>query len=111
MERDRDALLEYYAGMMPEALGKLTDEERRQVYGMLRLRVKVSSDGSMEATGILRDNLHILNEDDPDIEGNHLCENKLVSRCKFQNTKTPELSFRAFLGDGTTEVRLERLMG
>jgi site-specific DNA recombinase len=79
LERDRDALLEYYAGMMPEALGKLTGEERRQVYGMLRLRVKVSSDGSMEATGILRDNLHILYEDDPDIEGNHLCENELVS--------------------------------
>ncbi len=38
LERDRDTILEHYAGMVPEALEKLTGEERRQVYGMLRLR-------------------------------------------------------------------------
>jgi hypothetical protein len=88
LERDRDALLEYYAGMVPEALEKLTCEERRQVYGMLRLRVKVSADGSLEATGILRDNLHILYEDDPTIEGNNLCETDTTSRSTICSRRT-----------------------
>jgi hypothetical protein len=88
LERDRDALLEYYAGMVPEALEKLTGEERRQVYRMLRLRVKVNADGSLEATGILRDNLHILYEDDPTIEGNHLCENELASAFTICSRRT-----------------------
>jgi hypothetical protein len=49
LERDRDALLESYAKMTPEALDALTPEERRQVYGMLRLRVEVAADGTMVA--------------------------------------------------------------
>ena len=49
LERDRDALLESYAEMTPEGLDALTPEERRQVYGMLRLRVEVAADGTMEA--------------------------------------------------------------
>ena len=53
LERDRDALLESYAEMTPEGLDALTPEERRQVYGMLRLRVEVAADGTMEAQGIL----------------------------------------------------------
>jgi translation initiation factor 2 beta subunit (eIF-2beta)/eIF-5 len=53
LERDRDALLESYAEMTPEGLDALTPEERRQVHGMLRLRVEVATDGTMEAQGIL----------------------------------------------------------
>jgi hypothetical protein len=34
LERDRDSLLESYAGMVPEALDALAPEERRQVYGL-----------------------------------------------------------------------------
>ena len=56
LERDRDALLESYAEMTPEALDALTPEERRQVYGMLRLRVEVAADGTMKAHGILSEN-------------------------------------------------------
>ncbi len=88
LERDRDALLEYYAGMVPEALEKLTGEERRQVYGMLRLRVKVSADGSIEASGILRDNLHILYEDHPAVEGNNICETDTTSRSTICSRRT-----------------------
>ena len=51
LERDRDALLESYAQMTPEALDALTPEERRQVYGMLRLRAEVAADGTMVARG------------------------------------------------------------
>jgi hypothetical protein len=62
LERDRDALLESYAEMTPEALDALTPEEQRQVYGMLRLRVEVFADGRMEARGILSENLRVLYE-------------------------------------------------
>jgi site-specific DNA recombinase len=79
LKRDRGIILEHYAGMVPEALEKLTGEERRQVYGMLRLRVRLSADGSMEACGILRDNLHVLYENGQAIESNGVCENELAS--------------------------------
>jgi site-specific DNA recombinase len=80
LERDRDALLEYYAGMVPEALEKLTGEERRQVYGMLRLRVRLSADERMEACGILKDNLHVPYENGQTADSNGLCENELASQ-------------------------------
>jgi hypothetical protein len=53
LERDRDALLESYAGMVPEALDSLAPEERSQIYGMLRLKVDVFADGTMQARGVL----------------------------------------------------------
>jgi site-specific DNA recombinase len=72
LERDRDALLESYAKMTPEALDALTPEERRQVYGMLRLRVEVAADGTMVARGILSENCRPAGSDG-------LCENGLAS--------------------------------
>src|SRR5215207_9087932 len=39
LEQDRDALMEFYAGAVPEELERLGSEERRRVYGMLRLGV------------------------------------------------------------------------
>ncbi len=51
MERDRDILLDEYALMAPEALDALTPEERRQVYGMLRIRAVVRIDGTLEVSG------------------------------------------------------------
>jgi hypothetical protein len=48
MERDRDVLLDEHARMAPEAL---TPEERRQVYGMLRIRAVVRIDGTLEVSG------------------------------------------------------------
>jgi hypothetical protein len=51
LKRDRDALLESYAGMMPEALDSLAQVERSQIYGMLRLKVDVSADGTMQERG------------------------------------------------------------
>jgi hypothetical protein len=52
LEHDADALLEHYAEMIPEALDDLTPEERRDVYKMMRLKVIVFSDGSVEVTGV-----------------------------------------------------------
>jgi len=39
LERDAEALLDSYAGTVPEALDLLTSEERHKVYRMLRLKV------------------------------------------------------------------------
>jgi site-specific DNA recombinase len=45
LERDRDAALEHYASIAPEALDSLTPEERHQFYKLLRLQVEVGADG------------------------------------------------------------------
>jgi hypothetical protein len=55
LERDRDALLEHYAQMVPSALDGLTPEERHQVYKMLRLRVLVYQDNTLEVSGVFGD--------------------------------------------------------
>ena len=47
--------------MVPETLDAFAPEERRQVYGMLRL--KVAADGSVEARGILSETLQVLHDD------------------------------------------------
>jgi hypothetical protein len=45
LERDRDALLEYYAEAVPGALDDLEPEERNKLYRMLRLEVTPSEGG------------------------------------------------------------------
>jgi site-specific DNA recombinase len=62
LERDRDALLEFYAGAVPEALDGLDGGERNRVYKMLRLEITPRSDGVLDVHGILSDCLHILQE-------------------------------------------------
>jgi DNA repair exonuclease SbcCD ATPase subunit len=59
LERDRNALLECYAAMVPEVLDDLTGEERRTVYRMLRLQVVPTLEG-LELSGVFR-----LNEPTP----------------------------------------------
>jgi chromosome segregation ATPase len=51
LERDKEAILESYARMAPEALDALTPEERHQLYRMLRLRVVVEPDGATQISG------------------------------------------------------------
>jgi hypothetical protein len=69
LERDRDALLESYAGTMPDVLDALSPGRRCQVYGMLRLKVEVSADGGMQARGVLSAGLPV-----PSNDGERLCE-------------------------------------
>lgn len=107
LERDRDALLESYAEITPEGLDALTPEERRQVYGTLRLRVEVAADGTMEAQGILSENVCVQHENGHPASEEGLCENGLASLCNTQITKHLELCFHAVLGEGDREVRLE----
>ena len=51
LEHDKDALLESYAGMVPEALDRLTPEQRHQIYKKLRLRVVARPSTEIEVTG------------------------------------------------------------
>jgi hypothetical protein len=52
LENDAGALLEHYAGMVPEALDGLDAKERHSIYRMLRLKVVVGADGRVEVTGV-----------------------------------------------------------
>ena len=108
LERDRDALLESYTEITPEALDALTPEERRQVYGMLRLRIEVAADGTIEARGILGECVHVQRENGRLVSEEVFCENGLASPYKSENTKWFELGFSAVLGIGVSEVRFER---
>jgi site-specific DNA recombinase len=64
LERDKEALLEYYANMTPAALDALEPEERHQVYKMLRITVEVCADGSLEVSGVLGDSFVSENQDE-----------------------------------------------
>ncbi len=57
LERDRDAHLENYAEMIPEALDVLQPEERHRIYKMLRLRAVAFPGGSLEVSGALGEEL------------------------------------------------------
>ena len=50
LERDREALLEAYAGAAPEILEGLEPAERHRVYRMLRLEVLIGLDGSLNGS-------------------------------------------------------------
>ena len=63
LERDRDAVLEDYAGRTPEALEALTSEERHRLYKMLRLSVKIHPDGSAEIAGAFPESAGFLRTD------------------------------------------------
>ena len=53
LEEDRDALLEFLAGMLPESLDDLTREERGRIYQMLRLEAMPVPQGGYEVSGAL----------------------------------------------------------
>ena len=53
LEHDRDALLERYDDMVPEALDSLGPEERHRIYKMLRLKVLVHPEARLEVSGVL----------------------------------------------------------
>src|SRR5215208_6059395 len=54
LELDKEALLEHYARIAPEALDSLALEERHRLYKMLRLEVAVRPDSSLEIRGVFR---------------------------------------------------------
>ncbi len=63
LERDRDALLEHYAALAPEALESLTPEERHHLYRMLRLEVVVRPDTDLEVSGVFGEGVSVSNRE------------------------------------------------
>jgi hypothetical protein len=61
LERDKEALLEHYAAIAPEALDSLAPEERHQLYKMLRLEVIVRLDANLEVSGVFGEGLLVSN--------------------------------------------------
>ncbi len=77
LEADRDALLASYAEVMPEALDRLSGEERMRVYVMLQLEVRPDPEG-YEVSGAP-------------------CNKRPRGRRRFDTTKPTELCFRVLL--------------
>jgi chromosome segregation ATPase len=50
--REQLERLEHYAAMFPEALDNLTSKEHHRIYTMMRLKALISTDGSVEVTGV-----------------------------------------------------------
>jgi hypothetical protein len=52
LEADRDALLESYAEIAPDALDSLTPEQRQRFYALLHIEIPLAPDGSFEVRGV-----------------------------------------------------------
>jgi chromosome segregation ATPase len=53
LERDRETVMEHYAGTVPETLDDLSPEERHKIYKMLHLEVLAYPDKSLEVSGAI----------------------------------------------------------
>lgn len=63
LEADRDALLDSLADVAPDALNSLAPEERHHVYKMLKLRVLVHKDQTLEVSGTFGDEFTVCNSE------------------------------------------------
>ena len=63
LKRDKEAILESYAGAAPEELNALLLEERHRVYKMLKLRVGIHPDNRIEVSGALGSDIGICNSE------------------------------------------------
>jgi len=87
-ERDKEALLGYYARLVPEDLDRLTPQQRRALYRMMRLTVYASPDGSLIAEWG--------------------CNALPTPQCTSTSTTT-SFRFRALLTESKQEVCFERV--
>jgi hypothetical protein len=77
LESDKEALLRTYSAMVPVGLDALDPDERRRVYGMLRL--KVAPDGAMHARGVLSERLDAAREGGAPLRENGLASPSMTS--------------------------------
>ena len=80
LESDKEALLRTYSAMVPAGLDALDPDERRRVYGMLRLKVEVAPDGAMHARGILSEPLDAAREGGAPLRENGLAPPRWFTR-------------------------------
>jgi transposase len=59
LERDKDAFLDHYAGLLPEAIDGLAPAGCHHVYKVLKLRVNMHSDRMLEVSGVLGEDLSL----------------------------------------------------
>jgi len=102
LERDKNTLLESYAGLAAEILAGLTPKERHQVYKMLRVRAVVNVDGTLEVSGALAGAIGVSN-----------WETAPTYRAEFTTPsglkRLTELRLRAWLtSSGTRHIELAR---
>ena len=76
LERDKEALLEHYAHLAPEALDSLDSGERHQLYKMLKLEITVDKEGVMVLRGAFG-------------EGPSVYESERLSRSSFSASSSP----------------------
>ena len=93
LERDRDTLMEQYAGMTPEALDNLSPEERHSSYKLLKLRVDMHLDGTLEVSGVLR-------------KAPEVCNPESIYLYDLNFTHARALRFHTLLGEETSAVEL-----
>jgi hypothetical protein len=93
LKRDRDALLESYARMVPEELDRLTPEERHNVYRMLRLEVYVFPTGDLDIRGAV-------------LAGDGLYPEGNVTTYPREHKSRPVLRFRALLTSDASATEL-----
>ena len=93
IERDRDTIMEHYAGTVPESLDDLSPEERHKIYKKLRLEVLAYPDKSLEVRGA------ILAGGAQNEEGG-LGALELTRIRESKNTQSPGLCFHALLTEG-----------
>ncbi|CAA9456028.1 MAG: hypothetical protein AVDCRST_MAG01-01-5225 [uncultured Rubrobacteraceae bacterium] len=70
LERDRDALLAGYAGLVPRGLDAFEPEDRRWTYGRIRLKVFGHSDCTIVATWAFGQDASVISEYTHEDEGN-----------------------------------------
>jgi hypothetical protein len=59
LKHDRDAVLEAYANVTGEALEELSPEERNKLYKILKLRIALRDDGTLEVSGVFCGDLEL----------------------------------------------------
>ena len=74
LERDKTALLEHYAAMVPGGLDALSPEERHRVYKMLGLRVSVQPSGVLEVSGTFGEGLELCESEPTSASGASISE-------------------------------------
>ncbi len=62
LEEDKSRLLEDFAGIMPEAVEKVTGETRQRIYNLLRLKVTVGVGEDVEVRGAIEDDFCIIGD-------------------------------------------------
>src|SRR4029453_18622401 len=80
LERDKTALLDHYAGMVPNGLDELSPEERHRVFKILGLKVTVQPSGVLEVSGTFGERLELSGHQPTSASG---------ARCSARSKPTP----------------------